>query len=253
LKNELKWRLHRGEQTVGAWISIPHPDVSEALSTLPFDWFVFDQEHSPLDDQLSQELMQAIKGTRVTPLIRVAWNDPVMIKKALDTGAYGVVVPWVNSRDDAVKAVRACRYPPEGIRGCGPRRPQLFDPDYMSTANREILIIAQIETEEAVERAEEILSVEGVDVFFIGPFDLSTSMGLMGQITHPRVQEAIDKVFKVGKKLDVASGIWCGAGMTVRERLKQGWQFISLGTDLNLLLSGAQMTLEEAGIPIKEV
>lgn len=251
MRNELKWRLRRGEQTVGIWITIPHPDVSEALSTLPFDWFVFDQEHSPLDEQLTQELMQAMKGTRIAPLIRVAWNDPVLIKKALDTGAYGVIVPWVNSREDAVKAVRACRYAPEGIRGCGPRRTILLDPDYLKTANREILVIVQIETEEAVEKAEDILSTEGVDAFFIGPFDLSTSMGLMGQVTHPKVQKAINRVFEIGRKLGVASGIWCGAGMTLKERLEQGWQFLALGMDLDFLLNGARMVLEEAGVAAK--
>lgn len=251
MKNDLKWRLRRGEQTFGAWITIPHMDVSEALSTLPFDWFVFDQEHSPLDDQLSQELMQAMKGTRVIPLIRVAGNDPVLIKKALDTGAHGVVVPLVGTKDDAVKAVKACKYPPEGIRGCGPRRMSILDPDYIGTANNEILVIVQIETKEAIDNAEEILSVEGVDAFFIGPYDLSISMGLGGQIKDSRVQQAIDNVFEVGRKLRVASGIWCGGGLTIRERLMQGWQLIAIGMDLNFLLEGALAALKDAGVSKK--
>jgi len=248
MKNELKRRLKRGEKTVGVWITIPHTDVSEALSTLAFDWFVFDQEHSTLDDGLSQQLMQAMSGKELTPLIRVAWNDPVMIKKALDTGAYGIIVPWVNSREDAVKTVKACKYPPEGIRGCGPRRTILLDPDYLKTVNDEILIIVQIETEEAANKTEEILSVEGVDGFFIGPFDLSASMGIMGQISHKRVQDAINKVFEVGKKLGVASGIWQGAGMTIKERLEEGWQMVALGMDIHFLMDGARKALEDAGI-----
>jgi 2-keto-3-deoxy-L-rhamnonate aldolase RhmA len=249
MKNELKRKLQNGEKTVGAWLTIPHTDISEALSTLPFDWFVFDQEHSTLNDQLSQQLMQAMWGNKVTPLI--AWNDPVLIKKALDTGAHGIIVPWVNSREDALRAVKACKYPPEGIRGCGPRRTILLDPDYLKTANDEILIVVQIETEEAASRADEILSVEGVDAFFIGPFDLSASMGIMGQITHTKVQDVINKVFEVGKKLGVASGIWQGAGMTIKERLEEGWQMVALGMDINFLTNGAMGALKDADVSPK--
>jgi len=171
-----------------------------------------------------------------------------LIKKALDTGAYGVMVPLVSTTGDAVKAVKACKCPPEGIRGCGPRRMGILDPDYLSTANREILVIVQIETKEAIGNVEEILSVEGVDAFFLGSYDLSISMGLMGQIKDSRVHEAIDKVFKVGKKLGVASGIWCGGGLTIRERLVQEWQLVPVGMDLNFLLNGALATLKGAAV-----
>lgn len=247
MKNELKARLKRGEKTVGAWITIPHMDVSEALSTLPFDWFVFDQEHSALDDQITQELIQAVKG-EVTPIVRVAWNDMVMIKKALDTGVEGIIIPWVNSKEDAVKAVKFCKYPPEGVRGCGPRRTIILDPDYLKTVNDELLIIVQIETQEAVKNAEEIMSVDGIDAFFVGPFDLSSSMGLMGQIEHPKVKDAIERVFEAGKNAGIASGIWQGAGMSIRERLEEGWQMVALGMDINFLMDGARSILREAGV-----
>ncbi len=247
MKNKLKSKLKKGERTVGAWITIPHTDISESLSTLDFDWFVFDQEHSVLDEDISQKLMQAMKG-EVTPLIRVAWNDPVIIKKALDTGTYGVIIPWVNSKNDAENVVRACKYPPEGIRGVCPRRTLILDSEYLKTVNDEILIIVQIETEEAVNNAEEILSVNGVDGFFIGPFDLSASMGIMGQIDHKRVKNAIDNVFEVGKKLGVISGIWQGAGMKVSERLNEGWQMVALGMDINFLMDGARQVLQDSGI-----
>lgn len=248
MKNELKMRLKKGEKTVGAWITIPHTDISEALSTLPFDWFVFDQEHSALDDQLTQQLMQGMSGKSVTPLVRVAWNDMVMVKKALDTGVQGVIIPWINGREDAINAVKYCKYPPEGVRGCGPRRTVLLDPDYLKTVNDELLIIVQIETQEAVDNVEEILSVEGVDAFFVGPIDLSTSMGLMEQVEHPKVQEAIAKVFEVGKELGVASGIWQGAGTTIKERLEEGWQMVALGMDMDFLINGVWKVLRDAGI-----
>ncbi len=248
MKNELKTRLKKGEKTVGAWITVPHTDISEALSTLPFDWFVFDQEHSALDDQLTQQLMQAMRGKKVTPIVRVAWNDMVMIKKALDTGVQGIIIPWVNNREDAIKAVKFCKYPHEGVRGCGPRRTILLDPDYLKTVNDELLIIVQIETQEAVDNVKEIMSVDGVDAFFVGPFDLSASMGLMGRIEHPRVQESINKIFEAGKNAGIVSGIWQGAGMTIRERLEEGWQMIALGMDINFLMDGAQSILRNAGI-----
>jgi len=248
MKNELKARLKKGEKTVGAWITTPHTDISEALSTLPFDWFVFDQEHSALDDQITQQLMQAMRGKKVTPIVRVAWNDMVMIKKALDTGAQGIIIPWVNNREDAIKAVKFCKYPPEGVRGCGPRRTILLDPDYLKTVNDELLIIVQIETQEAVDNAKEIMSVDGIDAFFVGPFDLSASMGLMGQIAHPKVRESINMVFEAGKNAGISSGIWQGAGMTIRERLEEGWQMVALGMDINFLMDGAQNMLRNAGI-----
>ncbi|MEA1993608.1 MAG: aldolase/citrate lyase family protein [Euryarchaeota archaeon] len=243
MKNKLKKRLENGEKTVGAWMTIPHTDISEALSTLPFDWFVFDQEHSTLDDQLSQQLMQGMRGTDVTPLVRVAWNDMVLIKKALDTGAYGVIIPWVNSKEDAVNAVRACKYPPEGVRGCGPRRTTLLDPEYLETVNDELLIIVQIETREAINNVEEILAVDGIDGFFLGPVDLSTSLGHMGDVQHPEVQHAIEEVFNTGTEMNAISGIWKGAGMTIKERIEEGWQMVSLGMDIEFLMKGSRDVL----------
>jgi len=247
LKNPVKERLRRGEQTVGAWITIPSPDVPEALSTLGFDWLVFDTEHAPMDEQIAQNLMTTLRGTRVAPLVRVAWNDPVRIKKALDIGSYGLIIPWVNNREQAIAAVKACKYPPAGIRGVGPRRPSVIDPDYLKTADEELLTVVQIETTEAVENIDEILAVDGVDAFFIGPMDLSASLGVMGQYSHPKLQTAIDRVFEAGRKAGVASGIWTGAGKEVKERLDQGFQFVALGLDLSFLVNGARAALKAAG------
>jgi len=241
--NTLKRDLKNGKQTFGIWVTIPHNDVAECLSHLAFDWFVFDQEHSPLDDQLSQQLMQAMGNTTVTPIIRVAWNDPVLIKKALDTGAHGIIVPYVNTRADAERAVGACLYPPRGIRGCGPRRGVILDPDYLTTANDEVLIVIQIETEEAVENVEEILSVEGIDAYFVGPYDLSASMGLLGDLSNMKVQAAIAKVRESGRGAGLPGGLWMGAGTSLEQRIREGWQFISLGMDVNLLMDGGTSAL----------
>ena len=246
MHNILKRDLKDGKQTFGVWVTIPHNDVAECLSRLAFDWFVFDQEHSPLDDQLSQQLMQAMGGAAVTPLVRVAWNDPVLIKKALDTGAHGIIIPYVNSREEAELAVRSCLYPPRGIRGCGPRRGAVLDPDYLQTANDEVFVMVQIETEEAVENADGILSVEGVDAFFVGPFDLSASMGLLGDLSHPKVQGAIDRVLVSGRRHGLPGGLWKGAGVPLEQRIDEGWQFISLGMDIELLMGGGEAALRAA-------
>lgn len=245
--NVLKRSLKEGKQTFGLWVTIPHGDVTECLSRLDFDWFVFDQEHSPLDDQMSQQLMQVMSGSGVTPLIRVAWNDPVLIKKALDTGAHGLVIPYVNTRQDAELAVKACHYPPRGIRGCGPRRAgMVLDPEYLGTADDEVLVMVQIETEEAVQNAEEIMQVEGVDAYFVGPYDLSASMGLMGDLSNSRVQDAIRQVFEVGQRLRCPGGLWMGAGLSIEERVREGWQFICLGMDIVLFMEAGRGVIDAA-------
>jgi 2-keto-3-deoxy-L-rhamnonate aldolase RhmA len=248
LRNELKRRLHRDEQVYGTWITIESPMATEMLSALGFDYFVFDTEHSPLDIYKSQTLMQAMRGDRTTPIIRVWWNDLVAIKRALDVGAYGVIVPWVNTKEEAELAVRATRYAPDGLRGCGPRRAALFDPEYLNTADEEILVICQIETKKAVENIEDIVSVDGVDVSYIGPADLSASYGHLGNQSHPDVQRAIDMVFDATKAAGKAAGVHQGSGKTIRERMEKGYNLITIGNDLIYLKNGVLNHMKELGL-----
>ena len=247
MRNELKRRLKAGAQVYGIWVTIESPLVTELLSDLGFDYFVFDTEHSPLDIYHAQTLMQAMRPMGTTPIVRVWWNDLVAIKRALDIGAYGVVVPWVNTKEQAEMAVKACRYAPEGLRGCGPRRAALFDPDYLHTANDEILIIAQIETKQAVENIEEILSVEGIDVSYIGPADLSASHGHLGNMSHPDVQKAIDRVFDASEAAGVAKGVHLGSGKTILDRVEQGYNLITVGSDTGFTRAGAIQVLNMLG------
>ena len=247
MRNELKWRLKAGEQAYGLWMTIESPIVTELLSTLGFDYFVFDTEHSPLDIYQSQTLMQAMRDEGTTPIVRVWWNDLVAIKRALDIGAYGVVIPWVNNKEQAEIAVKACRYAPTGLRGCGPRRASLFDPDYYETVEKELLIIVQIETREAVENIEDILSVEGIDVSYIGPADLSASHGHLGNMSHPEVQEAIDKVYDASVAAGVATGVHMGSGKTIMDRVEKGYNFITVGNDLGFVRAGAMAVLKQLG------
>jgi len=181
LKNLLKEKLQKGQVVIGTFVGLGHPDVTESLSRLGFDWLVIDGEHAPLGLETMQRMLQAMNGSNCTPIIRPQWNDMVIIKRVLDIGAHGVLVPWINTKEEAEYAVRACKYPPEGLRGYGPRRAALFDPDYLKTANDEILVVAQIETQKAISNLDDILSVKGIDACYIGPFDLSRSFGLDSQ------------------------------------------------------------------------
>ncbi len=245
MDNLLKKRLRAGEQTAGLWISTPSLDVTELLSTFGFDWFVFDNEHSPLDVAATQSLMQAMRGNYTVPLIRVPWNDLVAIKKSLDIGPYGLIIPWINTKEEAARAVEACKYPGEGLRGYGPGRPSYLDPNYVETANRELLIMLQIESQKAVDNLEDILAVEGVDGFYIGPMDLSASLGYLENPFAPKVQETIAKILDVGRASGVITGIH-GLGLEdAINRIKQGFQFVCAGSDLEILIEATKNTIME--------
>ena len=244
----MKEKLKRGDLTLGAWITIGHPDIAEIMANAGFDWLLFDTEHSPLNIEIVQNQLQAMSNTETVPIIRVAWNDMVLIKRALDIGAYGVVIPWVNNREDAKNAVRYCRYPTEGLRGVGPRRAARYglDSEYLLRADEEILIVAQIETREAVDNIEDIVSVEGIDATFIGPSDLSASLGLMGQPFHPKVIQAIEKVLDACLSSGVAAGL--AYAQTIEELVKfirMGFRFVGATSDMGLLLGKSMEVLKD--------
>ena len=233
LKNPLKAKLKQGKPAYGIGLSIGHPDVAEIIGKLGYDWAFIDTEHSPMDVADVQVLLQAMSSSSTVPIVRVAWNDMVMIKKALDIGAYGIIVPWVNSREEALRAVQAVKYPPEGLRGWGPRRAALGDPDYAKTANDEILLCVQIETQQAVDHIDEILSVPGVDAVMIGPNDLSLSLGVFTQWESPKFKDAIAKIRDSCIRNGVAPGIV--AINDVEKRLEEGFRFFQVTQDTMLL------------------
>jgi 2-keto-3-deoxy-L-rhamnonate aldolase RhmA len=249
MRNELKRRLREGDQVYGTWMTVESPIVTEMMSIQGFDYFVFDTEHSPLDILTVQGMMQAMRpDSKTTPLVRVWWNDIVAIKRALDIGAQGIIVPWINTKEEAELAVKAALYPPKGIRGCGPRRAALFDPDYLTTVNDELLIICQIENKKAVDNIEDICSVDGVDVTYIGPADLSASYGHLGNKSHPEVQKAIDKVFEATKDAGLATGVHEGSGKTIKERIEEGYNLITIGNDLVYMRMGVESQMRNLGI-----
>jgi 2-keto-3-deoxy-L-rhamnonate aldolase RhmA len=249
-RNRVKEMLKDGEVTVGAWVNFGTPDSSEILAHMGLDWLVFDTEHGPWTIETVQQQIQATARTEVVPIVRVAWNDPVMIKRVLDIGAYGVIVPWVNTKEDAVKAVRAARYPPRGIRGCGPRRAALYGlrrREYLDVADDLVMVIVQVETEEAVNNLEDILSVEGIDAIFVGPADLASSLGLLGQPRHPKTLKTIDRILELGKKFKVPVGIYSLGPDYNKIMIEKGFQFVVLGSDMSFMIHGLREILNKVG------
>ena len=242
-ENHVKKALKEGKKTCGAWLQMCSPVAAEIMGGAGFDWILVDMEHGPGDFQMLMYQLQAMSAFDSIPLVRAPWNDVATIKRILDVGSYGVMIPWVNDKEQCQAAVEACKYPPQGIRGtAGPVRAADYGRDwknYLPQANDEILVIIQIETITAVNNAEDILSVEGVDVAFIGPSDLSSSMGHTGNMGHPDVQEAIGRAEDVAK----AKGIPLGTVSTGFERAVElygrGYQFITLCADSTLITQGA--------------
>jgi 2-keto-3-deoxy-L-rhamnonate aldolase RhmA len=244
LKNKLKEKLQRNQAVIGTFVGIGHPDVSEWLSRQGFDFLLLDAEHGPLGLETLQRMMQSMNGSGCFPIVRPQWNDAVVIKRVLDIGAWGVLVPWVNSRQEAEMAVKACKYPPLGIRGYGPRRALMLDPDYYATANQEMLVAVQIETDQAIKNLDEILSVPGVDACYIGPYDLSSNMGLgiPPQWDEPHYLAAIDKTLKAAQKHHLPAGFFA-TRENIEWVVKKGFKFNTVGDADAFLVRGAQEAL----------
>jgi 2-keto-3-deoxy-L-rhamnonate aldolase RhmA len=210
LKNILKEKLRNGENAVGTFVELGHPDITDILSHTGFDWLLIDGEHSPMGYETMERMLQSMAGTDCTPIIRPEWNDPVVIKRILDIGAHGIVVPWINSKGEAEASVAAARYPPEGIRGWGPRRASRHDPDYKKTANSEILVAVQVETQKSLDNLDEILGVDGIDACYIGPWDLSNNLGfgVPPNYENKEFVTAIETVLRIANDHGKPAGMW---------------------------------------------
>lgn len=214
--NRLKHLIKDGKRTVGAWLQIGSPLSAEIFSRAGFDYLIVDMEHGPIDFMNLINIFQAIDTDTVTPIVRAPWNDFVTIKRILDAGAYGVLVPYVNNKAEAEAAVAACKHPPVGVRGvAGSPRAAGYGQNpakYLQIANDEIMVMIAVETGEAIKNLDEILTVPGLDGCFIGPMDLATSLGHHCDPGHPEVQNAIatieSKVIGSGKILSTIAGTW---------------------------------------------
>ncbi len=249
--NHVRRRLQSGEASIGCWLSLPSPEGAEFISKLGFDWLVVDTEHNPIDIRTMGQMFAAMSGSNTAPMVRIPWNHAEHFKRVLDAGAWGVVVPMVNSREEAEAAVSATRYHPIGDRSVGGSRHAIsFETtatEYYRHANDEILLIVQIEHIAGVEHAEEILSVPGVDACFIGPNDLAASMGLgLGipmEWDHPQIVEAIAHVRETCVRHGVAPGIHCSGAAAVNQRLGEGFRFCAMASELRYMLGGLSTDL----------
>lgn len=242
---DFKTRLTNGEAFIGAFICLPSPESAELFAELGYDWLIIDTEHGPYGELTAQRMLQAV-GQRCPCVVRVPSNEDVWIKKALDIGAAGVLVPLVNSPEIAVRVQRACRYAPAGTRGMGGARAHRYGigfQEYVARANREIAAIIQAEHIEAVENIDAIANVPGIDAIFVGPYDLSASMGKPGQVKDPEVQAAIRKIRDTALRAGVRLGIYCSDAESAKDFVQQGYTLIGMSTDLNYLSQSAGAAL----------
>jgi len=231
---------------IGTWIMSASPIVAEAMGHAGFDWGLIDMEHAPLDMMDVMHVLQALSSTKMVPVVRVPWNDTVMVKRVLDAGATTVMFPFVQDADEARRAVAATRYPPAGMRGmAGMSRASKFGtlPNYLKTANDGMGVIVQLETTAAVAALESIAAVDGVDAVFLGPADLSANMGYVGQQTHPEVMDLMTTAVQRCKAVGKPVGTIGGTAEQVAQYRATGFDYVALGSDLGLLMRGAQLAL----------
>jgi 4-hydroxy-2-oxoheptanedioate aldolase len=240
--NTFKRALKVGQQQIGIWNTIPGPVVTELLAGAGFDWIVLDTEHSLTDIPDLMGMLQTVAPYPVAPVVRPQANDTVLIKRALDMGAQTLLLPYVQTREEAEAAVRAMRYAPRGIRGVsGMTRASRFGAikDYVQRAEEELCLIVQVETGEAVDRIEEIALVDGVDAVFIGPSDLAASLGHPGNAAHPDVVAKVEEAILRLKAVGVPSGILTLDQSFAKRCIELGTTFTAVGVDMALLRNAA--------------
>lgn len=231
---------------LGSWLMAASPVTAEAMGWAGFDFLVLDMEHVPVDIPQALALMQAVAGTPAEIVVRLPWNDPVIVKRVLDAGAQSLMFPFVQNAAEAAAAVAATRYPPEGIRGVAAmHRAARYGMvgDYLHKAQEEIAVILQLETSAAVAALPRIAEVAGVDAVFTGPADLSASMGRLGGIGEPDVQQALRDALGEAHRLGLPCGIVGGTPDLVRSYLGAGFDFVALGSDLALMMGAARGAL----------
>jgi 4-hydroxy-2-oxoheptanedioate aldolase len=242
LHNPFKQALKSGKLQLGLWHSLASPIVAEILADAGFDWILLDTEHAPNELPMVLAELQAMSGGTAHPVVRPAWNDPVVIKRLLDIGAQSLLIPYVETEEEARRAVMSVRYPPDGFRGfAGQARASRYGriKGYHAAANAEICLLLQVETKLGLDNLKKIASVEGVDGVFVGPGDLSAALGYLGQPNHPEVIKIIDDMIPRIKMAGCAPGILTGDVELAQHYIDRGCLFAAVGSDLGLLARGA--------------
>ena len=247
--NKFKRAINEGRMQLGAWLVSGAPSTAEALGCAGFDFLVVDMEHTPVDTPEMIEILRTIAGTPAQAMVRLVWNDPVWLKRVLDGGAQTVLLPFVQTAEEAQRAVAATRYPPDGIRGvAGNHRGSRFGtvPDYLKNAASELCVMVQIETVKGFDNLAAIAAVPGVDSIFIGPSDLAASMGLLGDVGNPAVQEKLKAAAKQLRQLRKPCGILGMNPEMTAQFIGYGYDWVAIGSDMAFMVGRAQEVLGKA-------
>ncbi len=248
-KNPLKKIIKDGKAIINGWLQIPNSFSAEVMANQGWDSLTIDMQHGVIDYPNALQMLQAISTTETTPLARVNWNEPGQIMKILDAGCYGVICPMVSNREQAEKFVQACMYPPKGYRSFGPIRGLIYaGSDYGDHANEEILKIAMIETKEALDKLDEIMSTPGVDGIYIGPADLSLAVGEKPSFDKPEndpVFPFIMKILEHAKKNNIFAGLHNMTPEYAQKMIDKGFQFATVGSEQRFMTSGAKNAVEK--------
>lgn len=251
-KSDLKQKITSGQLSIGSWITLGNTAIGEILSNSGYDWLVVDLEHSMISMEQAGDLIRAIDLSGVAPLVRLTSNSEEQVKRIMDAGAHGIVVPMVNTREEAERAVASTRYGPQGSRGVGLARAQGYGAEfqgYLDWQKNEPIVIVQIEHKRALVNLEDIFSTQGVDGFIIGPYDLSCSMSIPGEFEHPDFLEAMEYIRSTGQKMGCTSGLHIIEPDTklLRQVIDEGYRFIAYSVDIRMLDVAARK-----GVEVKE-
>lgn len=243
---KFKDKIKSGKTQIGTIVSLSPPAVTECLSNLGYDWLWIDLEHSPLSLEQAQAMLSA-KAPECAGLVRVPVNSDEWIKRVLDIGADGIIVPHVSTREDAIRAVKSAKYPPFGERSFGAGRAHTYgiDATHHENANELTCVVVQIEDRNAVENIDEIISVDGIDGIIIGPYDLSGSFGKLGKVGDPEVQEAIGRVLSACKQRKIAAGIFALLPEQAKLYIDAGFTLVAAGVDLHTMWTSAKQKLQQ--------
>ena len=244
--NRLRQLWAEDKAAINGWLGIPDSFSAELMAHQGWDTLTIDMQHGLIDDAALVPMLQAISTTPTVPVVRVPWLEPGILMKALDAGAYALICPMINTREDAQKLVTYTHYAPQGTRSFGPIRASLYGgADYPEHANSTIVTFAMIETAQALDNLDAILSVEGLDAIYIGPSDLSLALGCRPVFddVDPPVAQAIDHILERATAHGVKAGVHNGAPEVALARVAKGFRFVTVGSDARLMAAGAQQTI----------